>query len=151
MPETDAARAALDQGLALVIDDDARIFQFVAETLAAHGIKALSFKTAAAALAALDGDQPAIIFLDVALLESDAIDVLGGLGARRYRGTVHLMSGGRPSLLEAVQRIGARHGVKLGQTLNKPVARDAIVEVIAHVGVTAPALQPAPSPPAERG
>lgn len=133
---------ALDYSLALVIDDDARVFQFVAATLAEHGIRAASFQTAPTALAALDRGHPALIFLDVALLESDAIDVLGGLGARQYAGIVHLMSGGRPSLLDAVQRIGVRHGVRLGQTLNKPVAREAIVLAIASAGLANPPVQP---------
>jgi len=144
MSEANAACVALDHGLALVIDDDARVFQFVAETLAAHGFKAVNFKTAQTALAALDGAHPRVIFLDVALLESDAIDVLGGLGARRYGGTVHLMSGGRPSLLEAVQRIGVRHGITLGQTLNKPVGAEAITAAIAGMRQSDSPLQPGP-------
>lgn len=55
-----------------------------------------------------------MIFLDVALINSDAIDVLNGLGKRKYRGLVHLMSGGRAALLEAVQRLGVRNGVAFG-------------------------------------
>jgi hypothetical protein len=71
--------------------------------------------------------------LDVALLQSDAIDVLRGLGERRYGGTVQLMSGGRPSLLEAVRRIGVRHGIKLATPLNKPFAREAITQIVKNL------------------
>jgi hypothetical protein len=78
----------------------------------------------------LDADHPAIIFLDVALLRSDAIDVIRGLSERRYGGLVQLMSGGRPSLLDAIQRIGVRHGMKLVPPLNKPITREAIVRAI---------------------
>jgi hypothetical protein len=64
------------------------------------------------------------------LLRSDAIDVLRGLGKRRYGGTVQLMSGGKPSLLQAVQRIGLRHGINLATPLNKPFTRDTIARTV---------------------
>jgi DNA-binding response OmpR family regulator len=130
--------ATVDQHLAMVIDDDAKLRQFIEATLAQLGMKVAAFQMAKEALAAVDGSHPAIIFLDVALLRSDAIDVLRGLGERRYGGTVQLMSGGRPALLEAVQRIGVRHGIKLAPPLNKPFERDAI----ARVGASLRSLDP---------
>ena len=60
------------------------------------------------------------------MLRSDAIDVLRGLGERRFGGIVQLMSGGRSSLLDAVQRLGVRAGVKLSLPLSKPFTRDVI-------------------------
>jgi len=133
MAEVGAARMAVDRDLAIVIDDDAEIRRFIESALAQLGMKAASFDMARDALAAIDQNHPAIIFLDVALLRSDAIDVLRGLGSRRYGGIVQLMSGGRPSLLEAVQRIGVRHGIRLTTPLNKPFAREAIVLVLEHL------------------
>jgi DNA-binding NtrC family response regulator len=138
MGEISAARVAVDSRLAVVIDDDAEIRRFVESTLANLGMKVASFDMAKEALAAIDSGHPSIIFLDVALLRSDAIDVLRGLGARRYGGTVQLMSGGRPSLLEAVQRIGVRHGIRLAKPLNKPFAPDAIVQVVASLNAPRP-------------
>jgi two-component system, OmpR family, response regulator len=130
MGATEAAGVPVDPGLAIVIDDDAEIRQFIESTLAQLGLKAASFDMAREALAAIDGGHPAIIFLDVALLRSDAIDVLRGLGQRRFAGIVQLMSGGRLALLEAVQRIGVRHGIRLATPLNKPLTHEAIVRVI---------------------
>src|SRR5579863_9375167 len=104
MPATTTIRAAIDSNLALVIDDDAELRRFIASTLKQLGMRVADFDMARDALASLDAVHPAVIFLDVALLRSDAIDVLRGLGERRYGGTVQLMSGGRPSLLQAVQR-----------------------------------------------
>lgn len=130
MTETDAAHIAVDSHLALVIDDDATIREFIATTLTQLGMRVATFQAAKEALASLDGGHPGVIFLDVALLRSDAIDALRGLGERRYGGVVQLMSGGRKALLEAVQRIGVRHGIKLVEPLNKPFAREAIVQVV---------------------
>jgi DNA-binding NtrC family response regulator len=116
--------------LAFVIDDEAKIREFIAKTLEQLGMKVETFAMAKETMASLDAGHPVIIFLDVALLRSDAIDVIRGLSERRYGGLVQLMSGGRPSLLDAIQRIGVRHGIKLAPPLNKPIAREAIVQVV---------------------
>lgn len=130
MIATDVLPIAVDPRLAFVIDDEAKVREFVAAALAPLGMKVAAFQMAKEALASLDNGQPAVIFLDVALLRSDAIDVLRGLGERHYGGIVQLMSGGRPSLLEAVQRIGIRQKLKLAPPLNKPFAREAVVRVV---------------------
>jgi DNA-binding NtrC family response regulator len=134
MSEAEAVRAPPDSRLAFVIDDDARVCQFVSAALAELGLTARKFQTAKEALAALDGGHPAVVFLDVALLQSDALDVIRGLSARDYRGVVQLMSGGNPSLLQAVERIGVRHRLNLGVPLQKPFERDAIVGLVASLG-----------------
>jgi FixJ family two-component response regulator len=118
---------------AFVIDDDIAFCDAVTATLAEHGIKARSFHTAKTALAALDGSHPGVIVLDIALLQSDAVDVLRGLGERGYAGPVQLVTGGRQSLLDAVQRIGQRHGAKLGTPLRKPLSREAIACIVASM------------------
>jgi DNA-binding NtrC family response regulator len=131
--------------LAFVIDDEVRICEFVAATLAEHGIRSDSFQTAKTALAALESNRPDVIFLDVALSQSDAIDVLRGLGKARYNGVVQLMSGGTPSLLAAIRRIGVREGIALGEPLRKPVTREAIVQVLVVAGLPREAARAAPS------
>jgi DNA-binding NtrC family response regulator len=122
---------------AYVIDDEATICQIVSATLDGLGVESESFQTAGEALAALDRRLPAMIFLDVALLHSDAIDVIHGLGDRNYCGTVHLMSGGNPSLIEAVARIGARNGLTFGPPLNKPFRRETLIQLVEGLGLAA--------------
>jgi DNA-binding NtrC family response regulator len=131
--------------LAFVIDDEVRICEFVAAALAEQGIRSDSFQTAKTALAALESNRPDLIFLDVALSQSDAIDVLRGLGKARYNGVVQLMSGGTPSLLAAIRRIGVREGIALGDPLRKPITREAIVQVLAGAGLPRDAARAAPS------
>lgn len=127
---------------AFVIDDDASIVALVTDTLTTCDFSTEGFTTAKPALAALGSDHPAIIFLDVALLHSDAIDVLIGLGEENYGGVVSLMSAGRPQLIEAVQRLGTRHGVKLAPPLAKPIERGAILQALDGMKSAIDAPQP---------
>jgi len=131
----------IDAQLAVIIDDDEKMRSFIASTLTPLGMRVESFEAAKEAFAALSLHHPAIIFLDIALVRSDAIDVLRGLGERHYDGVVQLISGGRPSLLDAVRRIGVRAGVKLATPLCKPFAREAIVQVIEELR-SSPAIAP---------
>ena len=133
----------LDMRRAFVIDDDAHIYQSIAAVLGQHGFTVENFQNAKLAIAALGKEPPGIIFLDIALLQSDAIDVLTGLGERQYEGVVHLMSGGRQQLLDAVLRLGTRHGIRLGASLNKPI--DGLSIVAAVAALQAAIAQPRPT------
>jgi CheY-like chemotaxis protein len=120
---------------ALIIDDQETVCQTVAMVLASLGVESTTYVTAKPAIASLDQRRPDIIFLDVALEQSDAIDVIKGLSEKHYTGIVQLMSGGRPPLLEAIQRIGARHGLELRPALQKPFRGDALRQAIASAGL----------------
>jgi len=116
--------------LAFVVDDEDGICKLIAMTLATMGVEAEKFHNAQDAVAALDRHLPAIIFLDVALLRSDAVDVIRGLGERGYGGIVQLMSGSNVDLLEDVRRVGARHGLDMRPPLSKPFRTEAIRQII---------------------
>jgi CheY-like chemotaxis protein len=120
---------------ALVIDDRDTFCKFVARTLARLGVESAAYATAKAAIAALDRRRPEIIFLDVALEQSDAIDVIKGLSEKHYTGIVQLMSGGRLPLIESIRCIGARRGLVLRPALQKPVRAQAIRDVIVGAGL----------------
>jgi len=122
--------------LAFVVDDEDGICTLIMTTLAKMGVEAEKFHTAGAAVEALDRRLPAIIFLDVALKHSDAVDVIRGLGEKRYGGIVQLMSGSNVDLLEDVRRVGARHGLKMQPPLTKPFRTEAIRQIVtsAHLG-----------------
>jgi EAL domain-containing protein (putative c-di-GMP-specific phosphodiesterase class I)/CheY-like chemotaxis protein len=116
--------------LAFVVDDEDGICTLVMMTLAKMGVEAEKFHTAQAAVAGLDRRLPAIVFLDVALLGSDAVDVIRGLGEKGYGGIVQLMSGSNVDLLEDVRRVGARHGLNMRPPLTKPFRGEAIRQII---------------------
>ena len=115
---------------AFVVDDEEGICKLITMTLAKMGVEAEKFHTAQDAVAALDRRLPAIIFLDVALQRSDAVDVIRGLGEKGYGGVVQLMSGSNVGLLEDVRRVGARHGLNMRPPLTKPFRSEAIRQII---------------------
>ena len=129
-------RNANETAFALVIDDERNISELVATTLDELGIESATFSTAKPAVASIDQRWPVIIFLDVALEQSDAYDVIRGLSEKHYDGIVQLMSSGRPWLLAALQRLATRHGLRLCPPIQKPVRSDTIRAVIASVGLT---------------
>jgi DNA-binding NtrC family response regulator len=120
---------------AFIVDDQEDICRFIATTLEALGIESAAFQSAKPAIAALDQRHPTIIFLDIALEQSDAIDVVKGLSQKHYDGIVQLMSGGKPWLLAAIERIASRYALKLLPPLQKPVGAEMIREAIAGAGL----------------
>jgi CheY-like chemotaxis protein len=126
---------------ALIIDDREPFCKFVARVLVGLGVESASYATAKPAIASLDQRRPDIIFLDVALEQSDAIDVIKGLSKKHYTGMVQLMSGGRLPLIESVRCIGRRHGLVLRPVLQKPVRAEAIRDAIVGAGL-APDVPP---------
>jgi EAL domain-containing protein (putative c-di-GMP-specific phosphodiesterase class I) len=118
---------------AFVVDDEEGVCKFVSMALDTLGVVAESFHTAGEAVAALKRGVPDIVFLDIALGGSDAIDVIRALGDRRYKGMVQLMSGSRSALLDDVHRIGAMHGLNMCVPLQKPFRKEAIRRAVASL------------------
>ncbi len=113
-----------------VVDDEEGICKLLTLALQPLGVKTETFHSAEAAVAALERGQPDIVFLDISLKGSDAIDVIRALGAMHYGGVVQLMSGNSALLLDDVRRIGARHGLYMRQPLEKPFRADAIRQAV---------------------
>jgi DNA-binding NtrC family response regulator len=127
---------------ALIIDDQEALCRTIAIVLATIGVESASYQTADSAIASLDQRRPDIIFLDMALEQSDAIDVMKALSAKQYAGIVQLMSGGKPLLLEAVRRIGTRAGLLVRPPLQKPFRAEAVREVIVSSGLSPVDVKP---------
>jgi transposase len=76
--------------------------------------------SASALLRGLAGRKPQLIFLDIALENSDAVDALQDLGNLGYASAVNLISGRYATLLEEISKIGDGHGLKMPPALLKP-------------------------------
>jgi EAL domain-containing protein (putative c-di-GMP-specific phosphodiesterase class I)/CheY-like chemotaxis protein len=118
-----------------VIDDEEGICRFITAAVAGFEYQADYFTSAPLALRALKHCSPSIIFLDIALGGSDAIEVIRALGQRGYRGVIQLMSGSNPSILEDVRRVGERHKLIMRPPLKKPFRIEAIRQVLADAPI----------------
>jgi CheY-like chemotaxis protein len=99
------------------------------------GVVTESLSTAGSALDEVARKNPYLIFLDVSLDGSDAIDVIRGLGKLGYAGHVQLISGRNEALLNDINRIGQQHSLRMLPALAKPFDVTAVRNVIRHLSV----------------
>lgn len=71
---------------------------------------------------------PAVIVLDLSLGDSDAVEIIRGLGASRFGGAILLISGHSEKVMENVRSIGMRYGLNLPEPLAKPFRVDQLVK-----------------------
>ena len=96
-------------------------------------------------LAEARGCPPDLILLDLALGQSDAIDLIRKLEVLKYRGRVLLVSGKDVTILNEAERIGRAHGLWMLPPLQKPVRMSDIAGRL-----DAPTLPPAAADHGER-
>jgi EAL domain-containing protein (putative c-di-GMP-specific phosphodiesterase class I) len=135
--------------IAFIVEDEPGIRQIICYSLHNFGIQTNEFEGAHAALEALKQQTPDLFFLDVSLKGSDAIDVIRGLAQHSYPGTVQLMSGKDPALLEEIRRVGERHSLRMLKPLQKPFRPEAIRKIVRerlseHVVAPSRAVESAP-------
>ena len=133
-----ADRNPYDVRLAFVLDDEAKFAAALTKMLGTIGINARSFITPAEFLNAVDGENPDLVFLDVALGQSDAVEVIRQLEARKFAGQVMLISGRDARTLLDVEQIGRDRGLHMLPSLPKSFRIHDIRENL----LPAPALQP---------
>jgi FixJ family two-component response regulator len=134
----DASSNQFDVRLAFVLDDEARLGVALCKVLASMGIESRQFVDAEAFLSQLEPCNPDLVFLDLALGQSDAIEVIHQLEARKFKGRVMLISGRDMGMLLEVERIGKSHGLCMLPSLPKPFRVADIKECLQPT----PALQP---------
>jgi FixJ family two-component response regulator len=103
----------------VVVEDDDAVRAAIMLALRDFDVEATDFASTSAVLSACDRIAPDVVFLDIALDDFDAIDVIRALGNDGYRGAVQLVSG-HHSLLDTVQRIGEGNGLTMLEPVRKP-------------------------------
>jgi EAL domain-containing protein (putative c-di-GMP-specific phosphodiesterase class I)/CheY-like chemotaxis protein len=105
---------------ALVLDDEAQIGSIVCKVLSLAGISAHSFTDPLAFLVEIKRSPPSLIVLDLALGQSDAVEVIRKLDVLKFPGMVLLISGRDEATLAEIERIGRAHGLWMVPSLRKP-------------------------------
>jgi DNA-binding NtrC family response regulator len=103
----------------IVVEDDAAVRAVIALALRDFEVEAPNFASTEEVLRTCDRVGPDVVFLDIALQNFDAIDVIRALGNDGYRGAVQLVSG-HHTLMHAIQRIGERNGLTMLEPVAKP-------------------------------
>lgn len=113
----------------LVIDDDAAIRKSITQAVRRVGYNTLELADDFH-IATVIAAEPALIILDVALKNSDAVDVIQTLSALNYGGPVLLVSGAGGDLLDDIKAIGARKGIHMLPPVRKPFRAQQLAALI---------------------
>lgn len=106
--------------LVFVLDDEVTVGAAVCHLLTACGFVPRQFSTTVPFLTDIKRQPPELVVLDLALGESDAVEVIRHLQTMKYAGKVLLMSGRDADTLDEIAQIGKRHGLAMLAPLKKP-------------------------------
>jgi EAL domain-containing protein (putative c-di-GMP-specific phosphodiesterase class I)/CheY-like chemotaxis protein len=105
---------------AFVLDDDPRVGATLCTVLEAVGVAPRQFTDPGPFLTELQESPPDIIFLDLSLGQSDAIEVIRHLESIKYKGKLLLISGRDETTLKEITQIGEKRGLAMLPPLKKP-------------------------------
>jgi EAL domain-containing protein (putative c-di-GMP-specific phosphodiesterase class I) len=136
---------ATSRPLAYVLDDELAIGALVCQFLTACGYEAKTFDTPLPFFTETRIGCPGLVVLDLALGESDAVDVIRHLDILKYSGNVLLISGRDRSVLHEVEQIGKSHGLAMLPPLQKPFRLGDLKASLAAVAEYVPKPTEAPA------
>src|ERR1700761_8455024 len=95
--------------LCYVVDADRSTRQFLSLILHGAGLDSLEFPDGGAVSTTVSQREPAVIFLNVPLESTEAIECVVALSKVGYRGHIQLMSNRGSAVLAHVKSIGEQH------------------------------------------
>jgi EAL domain-containing protein (putative c-di-GMP-specific phosphodiesterase class I)/FixJ family two-component response regulator len=125
-PQPAQAHATSAGPLAYVLDDEPQVRAIVSKILVSIGFEPHPFAAPALLFADLKKASPELIVLDLALGQSDAVEVIRHLETFHYAGKVLLISGCDDVTLAEIRRIGEQHGLTMLPPVQKPFRADEI-------------------------
>jgi EAL domain-containing protein (putative c-di-GMP-specific phosphodiesterase class I)/CheY-like chemotaxis protein len=135
-PPTDPAAAKPAPGsapLCFVVDQEPSMRHFLSLVMHGSGIDTMEFADGAALREALATRKPDLVFHDVSLESSDAIESVLALGKYGFRGPMQLMSKRGSAVLEHIKTIGVQHALHMLPVLKKPFETDTLVKVLSQL------------------
>jgi EAL domain-containing protein (putative c-di-GMP-specific phosphodiesterase class I)/FixJ family two-component response regulator len=113
-----------------IVDDDPVGRRLITNAITSTGAVCIELDSLEAVSERLVSFVPSLIFLDISLRDSDAIEVIRELSAKKYRGAIQLISGRSEVVVGNVHSVGVRHGLNMLTPLAKPCATSAIRAVV---------------------
>src|SRR5690349_12970983 len=121
-----------------VVDDEPSIRHFLSLVLHGAGVDTVEFPDGASMRKAIEARAPALVFINISLESTDAIETVVALGKLRFRGAVQLMSARGAAVLEHVKGIGAQHKLQMLPVLKKPFETETIVKLVQELKLGTP-------------
>src|SRR5580658_6060738 len=134
---------------AFILDDEVQIGALVVQALKACGLASRQFTKSDPFLKEIELSPPALVVLDLALGQSDAVEIIQRLKVLKYKGGILLISGRDAATLAAIAKIGERHGMVMLEPVRKPFRASDIRKSLARHNAE-PGTDAKESPPAPR-
>jgi EAL domain-containing protein (putative c-di-GMP-specific phosphodiesterase class I)/CheY-like chemotaxis protein len=135
--------------LCFVVDDEPGICHLICAALDDLGVDAASFRNVSQLFEGLTQRSPDLIFLDVSLERSDAVEAIRGLSERNFGGVIQLISGLDPTLLADVRRVGEERSLRMSAPLRKPFGVDAVRAIVGEQRLDSGRAGPSADPPVD--
>jgi EAL domain-containing protein (putative c-di-GMP-specific phosphodiesterase class I) len=121
-----------------VVDEEPSIRHFLSLILHGAGVDTVEFPDGSSMRKAVEARPPALVFHNISLESTDAIESVIALAKLKYRGAVQLMSARGAAVLEHVKGIGAQHKLNMMPVLKKPFETDTIIKIIQELKLGMP-------------
>jgi EAL domain-containing protein (putative c-di-GMP-specific phosphodiesterase class I) len=113
-----------------IVDADDNIRHFLSLVLHGAGLDTEEFADSQSFRAAVARQTPDLVFLNIALESSDAIECVVALGKKNYTGYVQLMSNRGSAVLEHVKSIGQQQRLQMLPSLKKPFETSTVLTIL---------------------
>lgn len=128
MPKTEPSAP-----LAIVVDDDPAIRQFVGAVAELAGFTVAKAENGQELLGLLNDRSPALIILDLHMASIDGVAVMRELAARRITSKIVIFSGSDLRVLETSSEIARQRGLTITAVLQKPVRKEDLLQLLRRV------------------
>jgi EAL domain-containing protein (putative c-di-GMP-specific phosphodiesterase class I) len=109
------------RSVCFIVDDEPAICQLLSAAATASAAQPESFSSVKRLSAGLSKRTPELVFLDIVLEGSDAIDGIRLLAKSKFSGLVQLISGADRDSLDEVRSIGEQYALRMLPPLSKPL------------------------------
>lgn len=105
----------------LIIDDDLRICEFMADVADEAGYEALHTASATEFITFFESFKPSLLFIDLIMPNTDGIELLRLLANHPFKTKICVMSGTDKKVLHTARALGLQLGLDVFGTISKPV------------------------------
>jgi EAL domain-containing protein (putative c-di-GMP-specific phosphodiesterase class I) len=117
----------------IVVDDEQGIRNYVVTVATQAGFDARGAADSRELFALLDHASPVVIVLDLNMADTDGIQILSDLAARRLPAQIVIFSGSDIRVLEMARQLGEQQGLVIAAALQKPIRKAELLGVFQRI------------------